>query len=57
MRGDVVLRGLWGWRVRCNGRGKPTPLRKVGGLGRIWKGWGGERGGDNPSVLRQIGQR
>ena len=23
---------------RCNGRGKPTPLRKVGGIVRFWKG-------------------
>ena len=27
------------------------------GIVRFWKGWGGERGCDNPSVLRQIGQR
>ena len=32
--------------VRCNGRGKPLALRKVGWIVRFWKGWCG-----NPSVL------
>nr|DAX17067.1 MAG TPA: hypothetical protein [Caudoviricetes sp.] len=29
----------------------------MGVIVRIWKGWGGERVCDNPSVLGQIGQR
>ena len=23
----------------CNGRGKPTPLRKASGIVRFWRGW------------------
>ena len=30
---------------RCNGRGKPTPLRKASGIVRFWKGWCGAKGG------------
>ena len=35
---------------RCNGRGKPTPLRKASGIVRFLKGWCGARDGAKKAV-------
>ena len=38
-------------KVRCNGRGKPIPLRKARGIVRFWRVMWGEGLLRNPSVL------
>ena len=36
---SLFCNGCKGGEVRCNGRGKPAPLRKARGIVRFWEGW------------------
>ena len=59
VRGEGMLsfyNGCGDGKVGCNGRGKPTPLRKARGIVRFWKGLRkrGDSGVAIPPVVARI---
>ena len=48
---SLFCNGCKGGEVRCNGRGKPAPLRKARGIVRFWKGWCGNPSGRRPNFF------